>query len=102
MFEIKRRIRQIDGKPIETWRRRIYGSNELGVEVGTNCPENGGKTFLRIFDLGCTDMKGKVDRNKQGGADSITIVFTGDSELLTFLEALKFSVKVLQDQAAGE
>lgn len=75
--------------------RRVYGSNELGVEVGAGCKETGGRTFLRIFDL---DSAGKA----AGKDGSITIMFDGNSELLSFLDALKFSVRVLQDQAAGD
>lgn len=77
--------------------RLVYGSNELGVEVGASSKGTGGRTFIRIFDL---DAAKKAAGSTEAG--SLTIMFDGDSELLTFLDALKFSVRVLQNQAAGD
>ena len=76
--------------------KSIVSANIIKVTVGTTgyCggdTGHGGKTFFSIVDQGGTDWDIKINEN------GFEFILGGDTELETFLEALKFSVKTLED-----
>lgn len=75
--------------------------NNLGVDVGTNCPcggdsGHGGRTLLRFTDRASTDMSVRVNGGARLQAESVEIVFGGDSECETFIDALEFALNKLK------
>ena len=101
MYEAYFNNHKIDGKRIPTWTRDIYDLNALEVEAGTNGytgndNEKENLTYFRIQDVGGTDMK--VSALEENGHKGVEVVFAGDGELTTAIRALKFIVKVLEDQ----
>ena len=103
MFEIKEKQRILpDGTEITTFERDIYSCNILSVEAGTTGYKggdsgHGGRTYFRIKDEGCTDMKVCVTEDRFG-AESFEVFLGGDTELDTIITALKFIVAALEDQ----
>ena len=96
---IKRGTKEIDGIKIETIKADFMNANMLGVEVGTTTPcggdsGHGGRTYLKIEDLGSTDLRGI--NNKE--TDVIEIIVGGDTEADTLISALKFAVRELEAQ----
>ena len=106
MFEIKEKQKVLpDGTRITTFTREITGANMLEVEAGTNGfkggnAEHGSRTYFRIKDLGGTDMFVKRFRAENGNTAEFEVYLGGDCELETMLRALKFVVKVLEDESA--
>ena len=81
--------------------KEISSANILLVEAGTNCPQggdsgHGGRTVLRLSDLGGTAMQCRVNDGTLIDANKIEIVLSGDTECVTFTEALEFAASVLQ------
>ena len=100
MYEIKKKTRMINGHCIPTYSRQIVRANVLEVEAGTNgykCGDagHGSKTFFSINDMCST----AIDVNKVGSG--FEVVLYGDSELDTIIEALKFIVRVLEEESQG-
>lgn len=89
---------------IETFYKLIGGLNQLGVEVGTNAPKGGdagagGRTFIKISDQGGTTWDATVDDEETvSEPTSISITLGGDSELKTIIQALEFTLAVLNKQ----
>ena len=106
MFEIKEKQKVLpDGTWLTTFTRDVISSNAIEVEVGTNgfkgCnAEHGSRTYIRIKDLGGTDMFVKRFRAENGNTAEFEVYLGGDCELETMLRALKFVVKVLEDESA--
>lgn len=76
----------------------------LEVEVGTNGFKGGNascgsRTYIRIKDLGGTDMFVKRFRAENGNTSEFEVYLGGDCELETMLRALKFVVKVLEEES---
>lgn len=105
---------EVDGIVIDSYKRELDSCNLLEVEVGTTGhmggdTGHGGRTYFRISDLGCTDMrchiKGYSRKNNKYIDDElrsttcIEISFGGDSELDTFCEALRIGYEVLSQEA---
>ena len=91
-YPAKKRIRAIDRSKVTTWSREIVNCNILEVEAGTNGYQggdsgHGSRTYLRLKDLGSTDIRCNVEAD-QFGCDSIEIILGGDAELETMKEAL--------------
>ena len=106
MYEIWKNERTVNEVDITTFCRDIDGVNVLEVEAGTNGPkginiEYGCRTYLRITDQACTDMEVKV-LGEDDGITGFEVSLSGDSELRTFIEALKFAVQVLEDMEKGD
>lgn len=108
MYEIKRNVRTLpDGKEITTYSRVILDSNMLEVEAGTTgCmggdSGHGGRTYFRIHDLASTDIEVRlIDSYTDVGEDGFEVVLGGDSELCTIIDALKFILKVLDEESRG-
>ena len=103
MFEIKEKQRVLpDGTEITTFERDIYSCNILSVEAGTTGYKGGdsrygGRTYFRISDEGCTNMKVRVKENRFG-AECVEVILGGDTELETIITALNFIVIALEDQ----
>jgi len=82
----------------------LTAENILSVSAGTNCPQggdsgHGGRTILSLFDEGGTDMRVRVD----GGAmiedvRSVELLFGGDSECCSLMDALEFALSVYRQQ----
>ena len=103
MFEIKSKVVNIEGHPVELFKREVLSCNVLEVTAGTNGFQggdsgHGSRTFFRIRDLGGTDIETKVLKDERGYDVGFQVVLGGDCELDTFVKALKFAVKVLEDQ----
>lgn len=101
MYEVK----QTAHNGLETLTAEIVSCNVLEIEVGTNGYQGGDsghgcKTYFRMADLGGTDIEVKANKDPLGQQE-VVIELGGDSELSTFLESLKFAVKVLEDQIAN-
>ena len=107
MFEIKEKQKVLpDGTRITTFTREITGANMLEVEAGTNGfkggnAEHGSRTYFRITDIGNTDMFVKTFRRPySNNTESAEFILGGDCELETIIRALKFVVKVLEEESA--
>ena len=98
----------IDGITVPVETLGIYDLNVMQVTAGTNGYQggdtgHGGRTY---FSLGCdaTDMRVKVIEKYRGAcyetedADTVEIVFGGDAELDTFIQALEFTLQTLKKQ----
>lgn len=103
----------VDGSKVETFSKTFDSCNIITVEVGTTGhmggdTGHGGRTYLRIADDASTDMRCRVisngkqyDFDNACDASQIEIMFGGDTELDTFIEALEFAVGILKEQASG-
>jgi hypothetical protein len=103
MYETTMNTRLVDRKEIETWSRDIIDANILSVEAGTNGYQGGDtghgcRTYIRIQNEGGTDITARSIKDSLGRTQGIELMLGGDSELSTIIEALKFAVKVLEDQ----
>ena len=104
MFEVKENYITIGKTEIQTFSREIYNANVIYFEAGTTgyCggdSGHGGKTYIKINDLGGTDITvNPIPEGKQGNG-GVEIIFGGDAELDTLIMGLKFITKVLEDQA---
>lgn len=103
MHEVKERTRIVGSRRITTYSREIYSANILEVEAGTNgyCggdTGHGSRTYFRIEDKSSTDMVPTIIEHLMG-ANGLEVALGGDCELATIIEALKFIVQVLEDQA---
>lgn len=106
MFEVKRNIRVLpDGTRITTFIREVTSANTIEVEVGTTGfkggnADHGSRTYIRIRDLGGTDMYVKTSRRPfSNNTAEFEVFLGGDCELETMLRALKFAVKVLEEES---
>ena len=107
MFEIKEKQKVMpDGIKLTTFTREVTSANTLEVEVGTNGfkggnAEHGSRTYIRITDIGNTDMFVNTSRRPySNNTESVEFILGGDCELETIIRALKFAVKVLEEESA--
>lgn len=107
MFEIRENNRKLpDGTEIKTFSRDIINANILEVEAGTTGymggdSGSGSRTYFRIKDLASTDIRVSVIDNHGSSCDGgFEVVLGGDSELTTIIQALKFIVKVLEEESS--
>ena len=114
---------KIDKIEVPTEKKEFVNANIIEVEVGTTGYKggdsgHGGRTFFRIEDKACTDMQITFRaENMFGGGwetgtgnyknkihgwglecSSVELVFGGDAELETFIQALEFAVETLKKQ----
>ena len=90
---------------IRTAYKEMWSANSIGVTVGSNCPQggdsgHGGRTYLGIKDLGGTDMRVVVNGRDLGNVCQVDLIFGGDAEHDTFIQALEFALEQLRAQAA--
>lgn len=107
MYEVKSDKVTVSGRVVKTWSRVVNGINLLEVEAGTTGlrggdRNKGSRAFLRLTDLGGTDMSVFVLNDRQGKPTTVEIAVGGDSEVLTIFGALRFAVKALEDQLFKE
>lgn len=98
-MENNKKTRIVNGYPVETETTEFINANILEVEAGTTGYRggdtgHGGRTYLRIKDLGCTDME--VYFSEEAGLE---IELGGDCELETFIQALDFAVAKYKEQS---
>ncbi len=104
MYEVRERNRELmDGTEITTYTREVVSANILEVEAGTTgyCggdSGHGGRTYFRIKDAACSDMKIQSNVN-QYGCSELEVTLGGDCELETMIRALKFITKVLEEES---
>ncbi len=103
MFEIKENQRVLpDGTEITTYSRDIVSANILEVEAGTTGYKggdsgHGGRTYFRIADAASTDIQ--VHPLGRYADEGFEVFLGGDCELETMIRALKFIIKVLEEEA---
>lgn len=104
MYEIKENRRELfDGKEITTYTRDVVSANILQVEAGTTGYKggdtgHGGRTYLRITDLGGTDIRVNPIQDHYGNG-GFEVTLGGDCELATMITALKFITQVLEEES---
>lgn len=105
MYAIKENKRIInDGTEITTFSRDIISTNLIQIEAGTNGfhggdTDMGGRTYFRIENKGATDISVFTRNDRWGSTEELEVILGGDSELVTIIQALKFIVKVLEEQS---
>lgn len=104
MYEVIEGERDVKNVAVDTFKREVVDANILEVEAGTNGYQggdtgHGSRTYIRIQDMACTDLTVKPTHNSYGEADGVTLELGGDAELATIIEAMKFIVKVLEEQS---
>lgn len=95
---------EMEGVKIDTYKTSIESMNILGVEVGTTGhmggdSGHGGRTYFKLTNEGCTDIRFVTLDGDVYDAEDIEIVLGGDCELDTFCEALRIGYEVLKEQA---
>lgn len=103
MYAIEEGTREVGGTEITTYKREVVSANILEVEAGTNGYQGGDtghgcRAYIRFEDKGGTAIDARLIRRGEGGA---AIELGGDCELSTFIEALKFAARVLEDMSAN-
>ena len=105
MYGIKENNRTLDdGTIIETFERDVISCNILEAEAGTTGLRggdtgHGGRTYLRIEDVGGSDITIKpIEAKPLRGNGGVEIILGGDCELETIIKALKFIIKALKYQ----
>lgn len=104
MYEIKENRRELfDGTEITTYTRDVVSANILQVEAGTTGYKggdtgHGGRTYLRITDLGGTDIRVNPIQDHYGNG-GFEVTLGGDCELATMITALKFITQVLEEES---
>ena len=103
MYEVikRQRIAQ-DGTVVDTFTREVEDDNILQVEAGTTGyregeAEIGAVTYFRMADLDGTDIA--VRPLGDDGNGGFEVVLHGDGELASIILALKFIVKVLEEES---
>ncbi len=102
-YPAPKHIREIDGYKIVTWERDVTSANILTVETGTNGYQggdsnHGSRTFVRIEDTDSTNIRCSVEKDCFGHMNSLEITLGGDTELETFIDALKWIASILEVQ----
>lgn len=94
--------RRVDDRIIKTKKKKFVEANALSVEAGTNGYQggdysHGSRTYIRISDLGNTDIRFHIEPNY--GRGSLIMELGGDCELSTIIKAFQFIQKTLEDQS---
>ena len=106
MYDINKGTATVSGITFPVYKREVNGANALEIVAGTNgyCggdSGHGSRTYIKIRDLGGTDITVKKLENKYGD-EGVELVLGGDSELLTMIEGLEFILNVLKTQSKGQ
>ena len=98
MYGITEGYQQVGEYEVPTFSRDVVDSNVLTVEVGTRLVDDGkAMTYFMLKDEGCTNMRVYPFKNGKKN-EGFILELEGASELNTFIKALKFAVKVLEDE----
>ena len=94
----------IEGTKVDTYKTTVESINYLGLEVGTTGhmggdSGHGGRTFFKLSNEGCTDLRYVMIDGDCYDAREVSIVFGGDCELDTLCEALRIGYEVLSEHA---
>jgi hypothetical protein len=92
-----------DGYDVEVKSEQCVSANLLTVTAGTNCPQgcdagHGGRTYLALTNDGGTCISVIVNGQRIDDADKIELIFAGDCERDTLVQALEFAI----DQIKGD
>lgn len=104
MFEIKEKQKVLpDGTQITTFTREVISTLGIETEVGTTDfkggdASRGGRTFR---DMGFTNLYVKTTPGHNGNTGEVEFFLGDDCELEVIIRALKFVVKVLEDESEG-
>lgn len=97
----------VDGVKVETIAKEIDSANIIDVEVGTTgyCggdSGHGGRTYFRIKNVSGTDMSVRINKSVEydwmSNLQEIELMFGGDCELDTFIEALEFAIDTIKQR----
>lgn len=105
MFEIKEKQKVLpDGTKITTFTREVLSTLGIEAEAGTTGfmggdATSGGRTYFCLKDMGFTNMHVKTTRGRDGNTGEVEFFLGGDCELETIIRALKFVVKVLEEES---
>ena len=92
----------IRGVDIPVKEQEFVDCNILKCTVGTTGWQKGSKwdcrTILTISNEACTEMNGAVATDDYGDVQAVSIYFEGETELTTFIHALRFAAKTLEEQ----
>lgn len=94
---------EVDEHEFPIYKKEITSANILEAVAGTTGfrggdSGNGCRTFIRIKDLGSTDIRiKKTDSYDEG----VEIILGGDSELNTIIDAFRFIADVLEKQSTN-
>lgn len=96
----------VDGIRLETTKTQFASHNVIEVEVGTTGwhgkSSEGSRTYFSIKDCGGTDMTARISGSSCGETGQVEIMFGGDAELSTFMQALRFALDVLEKKTASK
>jgi hypothetical protein len=102
-LDVSSSLRTLDRNiKLKTFRTEFVRENILGVEIGTTGYKGGdsgygGRTYFALRDFGSTDMRVRVNAVDQiQETNSMEIVFGGDAELNSFIDALEFALHCLK------
>ena len=75
--------------------------NTLGITVGTNGYQggdsgHGGRTYICIQDLGCTDIDASISKSSDNGP-KVEMILGGDSELDSIIDGLRWAADKLEE-----
>lgn len=107
MFEVKENQKVLpDGTQITTFTREVISTLGIEAEAGTTGFNGGdascgGRTYFRFKDMGFTNMHIKTTRGRDGNTGEVEFFLGGDCELEVIIRALKFVVKVLEEESEG-
>ena len=102
MFEVIENMKKQDGIELTTYQRLILDATSIEVEAGTTGLRggdagHGGRTYLRVKNDADTNMRVSV-KDTYRATEEFIIELAGDAELECAIKALKFMLKVLEDQ----
>ncbi len=102
MYEVKAKVKKIDGVPVEIFSRDIVSANILHVEAGSTgyCggdSGHGGRTYFSITDESSTDIGINLINEYDNHNKGFEVFLGGDCELDTTITALEFILKALKD-----
>ena len=99
MYEVKKNIRCIDGRKVETFSRRIErGQCNLEVESGTTGFGEGSRVYLRIENLGMGWFLMQTVQDGCGRETGIEVAAADGHALMSLLEAMAFAFQTYDDQ----
>ena len=106
MYDINKGTATVGGQTFPVYKREITSANVIEVVAGTNGYQggdsgHGSRTYIKIKDLGGTDITVKKLEGKYGD-EGVELILGGDCELQTIIEGLEFIVSVLKTQSKGQ
>ena len=106
MYDINKGTATVGGQTFPVYKREITSANVIEVVAGTNGYQggdsgHGSRTYIKIKDLGGTDITVKKLEGKYSD-EGVELILGGDCELQTIIEGLEFIVSVLKTQSKGQ